>query len=210
MSEDEGFLRRWSRRKQAAAARAPEAGSPPMPAETEAAAAPPADGAKPDPAVDLSTLPPVESIDAGTDIRGFLQKGVPQDLTRAALRRAWSEDPAIRNFIEVAENQWDFATGSDIPGFGTLEPGADIGRMVADAIGDIGRREPARAEPTPEVTADERAGATSVRKIAPPPNSPMSDPSGEHAGDDAPQQSSKSDIPSEQRVARRHGTALPQ
>jgi hypothetical protein len=60
----------------------------------------------------------------------FLQKGVPLELARAALRRAWTADPAIRDFIEVAENQWDFATGSDIPGFGPLEPSEEIRQMV--------------------------------------------------------------------------------
>ena len=75
---------------------------------------------------------PLESIGAGTDIRAFLQKGVPLELSRAALRRAWVSDPAIRDFIEVAENQWDFATGSDIAGFGPLEASEEVRRMVAE------------------------------------------------------------------------------
>ncbi len=58
-------------------------------------------------------------------------------LTRAALRRAWSADPAIRDFKEMAENQYDFATGSDLPGFGSLDASADdIRKMVADVFGD--------------------------------------------------------------------------
>ena len=62
---------------------------------------------------------------------------MPADLTRAALRRAWSADPAIRDFIEIAENQYDFATGSDLPGFGPLDASADeIRKMVADVFGD--------------------------------------------------------------------------
>ena len=215
MSEDDNFLRRWSRRKQAATARATEAAIPPPPAEAEAAASTTAENAKAQPTVDLSKLPPVESIDACTDIRGFLQKGVPQDLARAALRRAWSEDPAIRDFIEVAENQWDFATGSDIPGFGALEPGADSGRLVADAMGEIVNRETkpaddsAHAELTPEVAAGEPAGATSVPKIAST-DSLGQDRPDDHASDVATQQASKNDTPSEQRVARRHGAARPQ
>ena len=60
-------------------------------------------------------LPPVESIDAATDIRAFLNKGVPQDLTRAALRRAWSSDPAIRDFIGLSENSWDFTAPEGVP-----------------------------------------------------------------------------------------------
>ena len=144
MSEPENFLSRWSRRKlesepeQDDAQRASEAGSPPAHADD---AAPDrveeTKDAKPEePAFDLTSLPSLESITSETDIRLFLQKGVPADLTRAALRRAWSADPAIRDFIEIAENQYDFATGSDLPGFGPLDASADeIRKMVADVFG---------------------------------------------------------------------------
>ena len=47
---------------------------------------------------DPATLPPIETIDAQTDITVFLQNGVPNELRRAALRRAWTVDPAIRDF----------------------------------------------------------------------------------------------------------------
>ena len=61
--------------------------------------------------MDRNYVDPPLTITAETDIRAFLQKGVPAQLTRAALRRAWVADPNIRNFREIAENQWDFATG---------------------------------------------------------------------------------------------------
>ena len=51
--------------------------------------------------------------------RAFLQRGVPASLTRAALRRAWSADPAIRDFVGLSENSWDFNNPDSIPGFGT-------------------------------------------------------------------------------------------
>jgi len=38
---------------------------------------------------DPATLPPIETIDAQTDITVFLQNGVPNELRLAALRRAW-------------------------------------------------------------------------------------------------------------------------
>ena len=96
-----------------------------------------------EPPLDVSTQPSLESITAETDIRAFLQKGVPAQLTRAALRRAWVADPNIRNFREIAENQWDFATGSDLPGFGSLDADADeIRRMVAEVFGEGPKPEP--------------------------------------------------------------------
>ncbi len=138
MNEPENFLTRWSRRKQEIEQQRQETIAPDE--QREDAAAPdrpsssvphaePAPG-KSEAELDLTTLPLIDSIGAGTDVRAFLQKGVPLDLTRAALRRAWTSDPTIRDFIEVAENQWDFATGSDIPGFGPLEPSEELRRMV--------------------------------------------------------------------------------
>ena len=44
-------------------------------------------------------LPPIGSIGPASDIRPFLEPGVPQDLARTALRRAWIVDPAIRGFV---------------------------------------------------------------------------------------------------------------
>jgi TorA maturation chaperone TorD len=69
---------------------------------------------------DPASLPPLESIIAGTDIRSFLGSGVPVELTKAALRRAWATDPAIRDFIGIAESQWDFNDPTAMPGFGPL------------------------------------------------------------------------------------------
>ena len=66
-------------------------------------------------------LPPIESITAATDIRAFLAPGVPEELTRAALRRVWVTDPTIRDFVGLAENQWDFTNPDGVPGFGSLE-----------------------------------------------------------------------------------------
>jgi hypothetical protein len=51
-----------------------------------------------------TALPPIESIGAGSDIRGFLAAGVPVELTRAALRRAWVTDPAIHDFVDQTES----------------------------------------------------------------------------------------------------------
>jgi hypothetical protein len=57
---------------------------------------------------DSAGLPSIDTITVDIDIAAFLQSGVPAELTRAALRRAWMSDPAIRDFVGIAENQWDF------------------------------------------------------------------------------------------------------
>src|SRR5690349_9469115 len=117
MEKNETALARWSRLKrkqasQAVARRAPEESTQPPkssgPAASDQLSEP----------FNVASLPSIDSIVAGSDVRAFLQKGVPAALTRAALRRAWSSDPAVRDFIEMAENQWDFASPGSIPGFG--------------------------------------------------------------------------------------------
>src|SRR5687768_12203904 len=139
MSEPENFLARWSRRKADAEQPADRAGDANEKAESQnqpgaVAEAKKGEAKEEGEEVDLSKLPPIESIGPETDIRAFLQKGIPPELTRAALRRVWTSDPAIRNFIGIAENQYDFATGSDIPGFGPLTPADDVARMVSQIM----------------------------------------------------------------------------
>jgi len=86
-------------------------------------------------ALDPETLPSLDSIGPKTDIGPFLQPGVPGDLRLAALRRAWSADPAIRDSRGMAENDWDFMATGAVFGFGELEPDLD-GRMLAQVIGE--------------------------------------------------------------------------
>jgi len=88
---------------------------------------------------DPATLPPIESIDAQTDITVFLRSGVPEGLRLAALRRAWTVDPAIRDFKGLQENDWNFNDPNGIPGFGELGPEVDVKRMVAKILGEAPR-----------------------------------------------------------------------
>ena len=86
-----------------------------------------------------ATLPPIESIDAQTDITVFLKDGVPNELRVAALRRAWIVDPAIRDFKGLQENGWNFNDADSVPGFGKLGPEVDVKRMVAQILGEAPR-----------------------------------------------------------------------
>jgi Protein of unknown function (DUF3306) len=137
---DEEFLARWSRRKREARS----GNLAPEPAEPTAVPdpAPPPGIAEdaPNPDVDLSSLPPIESIDAATDITAFLRKGIPQELSRAALRRAWTADPAIRDFVGLAENAWDFNDPNAMPGFGPLDCSeAELGELVDRIVEGVRR-----------------------------------------------------------------------
>jgi hypothetical protein len=135
---DEDFLKRWSRRKQEA--RATSEAAQPVPSAGDAkdvSVANPPEPA-PDGEIDLSKLPPIDSITAATDITEFLRKGIPAELSRAALRRAWTADPAIRDFIGLAENAWDFTDPNAIPGFGPLqETPEQVAAMVERIVGGV-------------------------------------------------------------------------
>jgi hypothetical protein len=156
MSDNVSFLARWARRKRDAALLAHRRPKPKDAedgaASEEAAASLPPEGTQS--LFDPVRLPPIESIAAGSDIRPFLAAGVPADLTRAALRRAWSADPTIRDFIGLSENSWDFNAPGGVPGFGSL-PELDARRLLARVIGETEALDPTR--PAADRLSDDQA-----------------------------------------------------
>ena len=164
MSADESFLTRWSRRKRGAATAGRDRPAPEGTEDRTPCATPEAPNSAQEPGqlVDLASLPPIKSIGAGSDIRAFLAPGVPADLARAALRRAWSADPAIRDFVGLSENSWDFTAPDGVPGFGSVtleevqralgqllgEPdAAEVGRPAAERLSDDQTTDGAKEEP---------------------------------------------------------------
>jgi Protein of unknown function (DUF3306) len=135
MSESENFLSRWSRLKRESGSE--ESGVD----EKRTADALPGADMPSSPAFDPACLPPIESIVADSDIRLFLQACVPAELTRAALRCAWIADPAIRDFIGIAESQWDFNDPATIPGFGSLGATDYARNLAARALGSLSSAE---------------------------------------------------------------------
>jgi hypothetical protein len=165
MSDPEDFLTRWSRRKRQATEEpvtSPDGGQqqkrisdePPAKLVEKHAALPPADAAQapmPEPAFDLSRLPSIESISAETDIRVFLAPSVPAELRLAALRRAWVADPKVRDFVGLADYDFDFHTPGAIPGFGPLEMTEEMRREVVRIVSAF-QQEP---ETSGKATAEE-------------------------------------------------------
>jgi len=155
MSGDDGFLARWARRKQNAAKPKDAPGA--AVSETPAVAAPPEE-----PLFDPASLPPIDSIGAGSDISAFLVPGVPAALTRAALRRAWSADPAVRDFIGLSENSWDFNAVGGVPGFGPIS--AEEVRQLLAQVTD----EPQAEKPAPAADAPAAASSNPAPEQPPP------------------------------------------
>src|ERR1700726_2765499 len=155
MSDRETFMARWSRRKRAsaqdgesaersapaddAAAQAPQAVEAAQ-GEERALGAPSAARASDAPASHedaspVPQLPSIESIVAESDIRAFLAPGVPPELTRAALRRAWAADPKIRDFVGLADYDWDFNAPGAMTGFGSLEMTDELRQQIVRMVG---------------------------------------------------------------------------
>lgn len=216
MSEEE-FLKRWSRRKQEARA-ASEAAQPVPPAgdtKDAAVASPPASA--PDGEIDLSKLPPIDSIAAGTDITEFLRKGIPAELSRAALRRAWAADPAIRDFVGLAENAWDFTDPTAMPGFGPLQESPEqIAAMVERIVGGVRDAAEKIASELPENEQEQRKpdqepGVSAATEALPHPAVsavPLPDGTSQTAAAAQPEASEEegNDMPVRRRT---HGRAMP-
>ena len=215
---DEPFLARWSRQKKLAAKRK----SPVAEAPSEE------DG----PAIDPATLPNVQDLTADSDISVFLQKGVPEALRKLALRRMWSLDPEIRDFVEMAENQWDFNKAGGIYGlYQDLEEGSDVSLWLAQAVQSVPHREqvPDLATPPPtepaatpsnaiEIATQHDAAAQANESTSPPQQVPSSQDAAEPCPSDPSQVAEMSaqlspaaaSVQHQAKASRRrHGGALP-
>ena len=183
MTIDEGLLRRWSRRKQAA-----KAEPAPAPAEITGAmelAAPLPGPASPE--LPLPDLPPIESLDAASDYTAFLQTGVTAAVQQLALRRAWESDERIAGFRGMAEYAWDF----NAPSYGRLWPADNVAQLLRAVLEPPAEEPPIETEPTLAVVAEPQAE----------PDDPTPGPAAE------PQR--EAEASAEAGSVRRHGSALP-
>jgi hypothetical protein len=255
MNDRENFLSRWARRKRDVAKDgkdSPDAGTDIVPAkpdspdprreavidhqgERPALPASPEEEKPGEPLFDISKLPSIESITAETDIRPFLVRGVPAALRQAALRRMWVADPKIRDFIEMAENQWDFTGASEIPGFDFSPPTGDVKRMLSEILREtpgpdeksqaqsdvprLSEADPGDASNESESPHRDVTGTSSDDEIGDAASAPMMEPAKEPvrqtlvAHHDEPNVASqKNDAAQESKIEsprRSHGRALP-
>jgi len=208
MTGPDNFIQRWARlKRESDAAQAMETVS----ARVETTSAQPPAGTATEEPFDLASLPSIESIAADTDIGAFLQSGIPVELTRAALRRAWASDPAIRDFIGIAESQWDFNDPDGIPGFGPLLPTDSAPAVLTQASG--------RLENIPEVFQQMPSTAQLAQSSATDPELTLDEPHSADSGNsDSPDKDEVGGEANKDRAVgeydasrnrRRHGSALP-
>ncbi len=171
-----------------------------------------------------------ENIAYGLRLKGIKNKSelvgrIEEALKHAALRRAWSADPAIRDYIGPAEYAWDFTDPKAMPGFGDLGPDVDVKRLVAEVFRGMAPEgespadtpapapssaQPARLSDKSDTVADipaanEPATAQPERLVAAPePNELV-----QHGRNIATQQDSTK-VESPDVKIRRHGGAMPE
>jgi hypothetical protein len=112
--DEEGLLKRWSRRKLEQREREREV-VPPQPDEesggktevTTTGEGSPTDA--PAAAATLPDLPPIESLTRDSDFTVFMREGVPDDLRNLALRKLWRSDPVFANLDGMLEYGEDYS-----------------------------------------------------------------------------------------------------
>lgn len=82
-------------------------------------------------------LPLLADITPEGNIAAFLHKRIPAELQKLALRKAWTSDPVISGFVEMAENQYDWNAPGGCPGFGPMDPAWDVEQLLAQATGAL-------------------------------------------------------------------------
>jgi Protein of unknown function (DUF3306) len=175
---DEGFFRRWSRRKaesQSAATTAavdpsgpPECATASLPQPSEPAAATP---------VDPKDLPDIESLDANSDFTVFMRPGVPELLRTQALRKLWRSDPIFSNLDGLVEYGEDYSIAS-WPKH-AIKTAYKVGRGFLEELGEgVGGRDQA---PPSEPTGKPADQPTAIAEA--PAEPPPSEPAGKAADD---------------------------
>lgn len=164
-TQDQGFLRRWSRRKAAARQverEVVERDQPPAEAAPESARDAPAE------AIDPASLPDIDSLTVGSDFKVFMRAGVPAELRRQALRKLWRLDPKLANLDGLLEYGEDY---TQVGRAGTAAKTAyQVGKGFLEKLDEVEEvtAEDARTAAA-QIEAEADAGATSEPPAETPP-----------------------------------------
>lgn len=164
----EGFLTRWSRRKQderqVRELSQEENDAIPVPGPGDAREPPGPDNQElgDEAAPVVRDLPDIDSLGHDSDFSAFMQAGVDAALRKQALRRLWRLDPAFSHLDGLVEYGEDY-TGS-AKAEGVVRTAWRLGRGIAGADGDEGILSP--DEPDGELSRENRPGVASADRAA--------------------------------------------
>jgi len=120
VSEDDGFVRRWSRLKRTAqdekiAEEAVELETASIAGDLVVDEAE-ADTLQDEEIAEIAPedLPDIDTLTAESDFTPFMQAGVPEDLKRLALRKLWKSDPIFANVDGLNDYDEDFKLAMEI------------------------------------------------------------------------------------------------
>jgi hypothetical protein len=143
--DEETFADRWSRRK--AAARGSDVATP---VETAPETTDDLEPAEDEEDV-VAALPPIDELQADSDYTPFLDRRVPKELKRMALRKLWLSDPVFANLDGLNDYDDDFRT-------------MGLGKVVRTAY-EVGRGMVTRAEKEAELAAAQAQQAADAATV---------------------------------------------
>jgi hypothetical protein len=134
------------------------------------------------------------------------------ELARAALRRVWTADPAIRDHIGLSENSWDFNAPGSVPGFGPLEMTDELRQAVDLMLGHPAERPEAVGNAHTAEAAPQQAANDATTRDVPQETqeSHKCDEMRQHSAKDVAAQTISEKREQIQSIGRKcHGSALP-
>ena len=192
--DTEGFLSRWSQRKQSVEQASVEAAETPpgLDGLREEGADHLPEPAGADPATDEATtvdpkdLPDVDSLDADSDFTVFMDKGVPEAVTRRALRRLWRLDPVFGHLDGLNDYDLDYTDAATVvenlktiyqvgKGMVLEEEEAEAEEAEGAASADGGEGEAMESVAAPDEAPQLEDGATESAAVSPAENPAGSD-----------------------------------
>ena len=170
MSDKDGLISRWSKRKRAAATEESEpARDPAESARDENAAedtAPPSEESEEE-ILARFNLPDPENLGPGDDFKGFMQAGVPEALRRRALRKLWTSNPVLANLDGLNDYDEDFTSPEETAA--VLKTAYKVGRGFVKDLMDGSEKEgaPEAGEPDVEGPSTEAKAAVTPERAEP-------------------------------------------
>jgi hypothetical protein len=100
--------------------------------------------------VPLQNLPSIEGLGPDSDYTVFMRRNVPAVLRRAALRQAWTSNPAIAQHKPLVDYDWDFHA----PDYGKLRAGDDPTKFLVGLFAPSKRQAEEEKEASDELRSD--------------------------------------------------------